>query len=214
MKHYMKHLSEQDEVMKMLINKFGEINVLDYKKNDINYFEELVYIIIGQQLSSKAANTIRNNLKKEISEINPEIVLSVESESFYKSGVSKPKTLYIKNLAKKINEEEIVFQEIINLDSELIITELTKIKGIGRWTVEMFLIFVLKKENIFSFGDKGLSNSINSLYGPDISENQKKKIINKWSPYKSYASIYLWKYLDNWDIFNVASENNILKSHF
>jgi DNA-3-methyladenine glycosylase II len=93
---------------------------------------------------------------------------------------------------------EVGLDNLDTLDNEKVISELTKVKGIGRWTAEMFLLFTLHRENIFSYGDLGLKRGLSKLYAQtDLGDDQIKKIVSRWTPYESYGSISLWHYLDN-----------------
>jgi DNA-3-methyladenine glycosylase II len=111
--------------------------------------------------------------------------------------MSHAKVNSLKDLSQKIENGEIILEEIEQKDNETIISELTRVKGIGPWTAEMFLIFALNREDVFSFGDLGLKNAIKKIYNlQDIPNLEIEKIISKWSPYKSYACRILWRSLD------------------
>ena len=113
--------------------------------------------------------------------------------------MSWAKARYIKDLAEKTLDGDIKFKELSHADDETIIRELTKVKGIGRWTAEMFLIFTLGREDIFSFGDLGLRKRFEKLYGNRRARTQKsmEAITRQWSPYRSYASLALWHLRDS-----------------
>jgi DNA-3-methyladenine glycosylase II len=191
----MEHL-KKDPVMNKLIHKHGELALTVSE----NLFKDLVSSIIGQQLSAKAAYTI---LRRVLCLMNNDLtvgnILELPDESLRKAGVSKNKVMYINNLAKAIDNKSIILETLEYLTNDDIIKQLTKIKGIGVWTAEMFLLFSLARNDVFSLGDKGLNTSINKLYSENnaLHKNEIIEITQKWIPYRSYASLYLWKELDS-----------------
>ncbi len=164
-----------------------------------DHFYNLTRNIIYQQLAGKAASTIFGRFEKLVGgKVKPERVIEFEDQAFRDVGLSWAKAKYVKDLASKVISGEVVLDNLDTLDNQSVITELTKVKGIGHWTAEMFLLFTLHRENIFSFGDLGLRNGLIKLYGlKNPTDKQIKKIVSKWSPYESYGSICLWHYLDN-----------------
>ena len=196
---YIVHFKNVDKKIFELISKFGEINFsISHKKSFAFHFENLVSSIIGQQLSLKAARTIEQRVKLILkNEITPESILDSEDDDLRKTGLSYSKISYIKNLSNSILNGKLDLRTVDVLSDDEVITVLTKVKGIGKWTAEMFLIFSLKRPDVFSLTDVGLLNSIKKLYGDRLSKDEILTIINKWKPYRSYAAIYLWKSLDN-----------------
>ncbi len=163
-----------------------------------NHFYNLTRNIIYQQLAGKAASTIFGRFKDLVGDVTPEKVISFDDQSFRDVGLSWAKAKYVKDLASKVISGEVVLTNIDTLDNDTVISELTKVKGIGQWTAEMFLLFTLHRENIFSFGDLGLKNGLIKLYGLRTPSGEEiVQIVSRWSPYESYASISLWHYLDN-----------------
>lgn len=165
-----------------------------------NYFKSLVVAIISQQLSTKAADIIARRFIGLFSTKTfptPEQVLKKSSLSFRKAGLSGQKAVYIKHLAKAVVSEKLNLKKLRALTDEEIIKTLVEIKGIGRWTAEMFLIFSLGRPDIFSHGDLGLKNAIRKWYKVDSQKHPKKyaKIVTGYKPYSSVASRYLWKSL-------------------
>ena len=181
--------------MKDLIEKHGELTLTE--SND--YFVDLVRSIVAQQLSGKAASTIWKRVETLLNgNITACKFLSVPDESMRQAGISGNKTRYIKNIAQAVMDKSLDFENIRSYDNGEIIQQLTAIKGVGQWTAEMFLIFSLAREDIFSFGDGGLNSAINKLYGGGIAltKDEIKAITEKWKPYRSIASLYLWRSLD------------------
>ncbi len=164
-----------------------------------DHFYNLTRNIIFQQLAGAAASTIFTRFEKLVGgKVKPERIVEFEDQAFRDVGLSWAKAKYVKDLAAKVVSHEVILDNIHTLDDESVITELTKVKGVGRWTAEMFLLFTLQRENIFSHGDLGLRNGLIKLYGlNDPTEKQIKNIVGNWSPYQSYGSICLWHYLDN-----------------
>lgn len=165
-------------------------------------FHSLARSIIGQQLSTKAAASIFAKVQllfKSKTFPNPNEFLKMPAAKLRKAGLSKAKVLYIKNLAKFILKHQKEFAAISKLADEEIIALLTQIKGIGKWTAEMFLIFSLGREDVFSYGDLGLRAAMKTIYKlrkmPSVL--RAKQISDKWKPYRSHASMYLWQSLDN-----------------
>ncbi|MFX3635689.1 MAG: DNA-3-methyladenine glycosylase [Candidatus Pristimantibacillus sp.] len=174
-----------------LVDTIGQITVTI--RGDA--FHYLVKSLIGQQLSVKAADTICRRVEQSCGDFSPETMLSASEENLRSAGVSRPKINYIKNLAELVLRNELDFISIKDLDNEEVIAVLTEVKGIGRWTAEMFLIFFLGREDVLSLGDAGLRRAANWLYGaegglgPAYLEIQSPN----WKPYRTIASLYLWE---------------------
>lgn len=181
-----------DPVMDFFIKEFGnQIDPLDRHNN--NYAIALSNLIIEQQISFKAAITIKkkfNDLTKLLS--NREI-LEIDNETIQSTGISFRKVDYIKNIISFFENEKPDFS---NLDDKEISKKLCSIKGIGPWTSEMFLLFVFHKPDIFSFGDIALINSIKVNYNLN-DHDEIKELTLKWKPYRSIASLLLWKSIEN-----------------
>jgi DNA-3-methyladenine glycosylase II len=160
-----------------------------------------VQSILSQQLSTKVADVIIArfiNLYKPKKFPTPEDVLKTKDEKIRSLGISYSKISYIKNLAEHITKKKIRLQSVHTLPDEELIEHLVQVKGIGRWTAEMFMMFMLERPNVFSHGDLGLKNAIIRLYKlKDPSQERIERIVAKWSPYKTIASRYLWASLDN-----------------
>jgi len=189
------YLSGKDKKLAKII-KQHELSPLELHED---YFRELTESIIGQQLSVKAADTILKRFYLLITgPITPEKVIRLNDEKIRKAGISYQKISYIKDLAKKFQDGEIEFKKFSKLTDEEIIEELVRVRGIGRWTAEMFLIFGLGRPDVFSFGDLGLRRAIEKVHGiKELGETDAMKISETWKPYRSVASRYLWKSLDN-----------------
>lgn len=169
-------------------------------KKPADYFVDLVDSIISQQLSGKAAATIFGRFKKLFPNelITPEKLVKISDDDIRGAGISYGKIRYIKGIAQKILDRELDLNKMEKLPDQEVIDELIKIKGIGKWTAEMFLMFTLLREDIFSPGDLGLRNAVVKLYGlkGEVKHDKLLKISNKWSPHRTLASRILWRSLE------------------
>jgi DNA-3-methyladenine glycosylase II len=176
-----------------------QIKLSDTPKPE-DYFIDLVDSIISQQLSGKAAATIFGRFKKLFPQekITPEELLKIEDQTIRAAGISFSKIKYIKGIAKAVIDKEIDLKSLDELSDEEVIKELTKLKGIGQWTAEMFLMFTLRRKDIFSAGDLGLQNAMIKIYKLEGKLDKQKllEISAKWSPHRSIASRILWKSLE------------------
>lgn len=200
MEEVIKHFKKVDPLihaqMIRIISLHGEDGILVYAKPE-DLFATLCKSIINQQLSNKAAATIFSRFKSLFpkEKITPEKLAKVTPEKLRSMGISNQKANYLIDLAVKVLSKEVELEKFAALPDEKIIEELILVKGIGRWTAEMFLMFALGREDVFSYGDLILRKSFQKLYGfkkaPTLEEVE--KITIKWSPYRTYASRILWK---------------------
>ncbi len=164
------------------------------------YFVSLCEEIIGQQLSGKVADVLFDRFRKLFSrrKITPRAVLKISEETLRTTGMSWSKTRFIRDLAQHVITKSVQLDQLAQLPDDDVIGELTRVKGIGPWTAEMFLMFTLGREDVFSYGDLGLRKAIKKLYGfkKDPPVKQMEKIVNKWKPYRTYAARILWKSLE------------------
>ena len=183
----------KDKCLKFLIDKFSnQININE--RHDNNYAKALSYLIIEQQVSFKAAIKIKERFKKKIYNQSNIQVKNMDLDKLKSVGISYRKAQYIKNVYEYFENTNFDF---LSASNENVILELTKIKGIGQWSSEMFLMFVLLRIDIFSKGDLALMNSIRLNYNIDKFDNYEiDTLINSWSPYKTVASLLLWKSIE------------------
>ncbi|MBP9702924.1 DNA-3-methyladenine glycosylase 2 family protein [Candidatus Woesebacteria bacterium] len=192
-----KHFDDVDPVIAKVL---PQINWSEWfeDRSTSDHFYNLTRNIIYQQLAGKAASTIFGRFENLVKEVTSQNVIAIEDQQLRDAGLSWAKVKYIKDLADKVIKAEINLTKLDSMANEEVITELTKVKGIGRWTAEMFLLFTLHREDIFSYGDLGLKNGLAKLYKINEPKPQQiTKIVERWSPYESYASIALWHTLDN-----------------
>jgi DNA-3-methyladenine glycosylase II len=196
-KKILDHFKKNDALLHSYAKKI-KLSELD-EVSDL--FFHLCDAIISQQLSVKAGNTILQRFKNFFPKgvISPEKILELSDETIRSAGLSYGKISYLKDLASKIVSKEIILENLKTMSDEDVTHELVKIKGIGPWTAEMFLMFALKRQDVFSAGDLGLRNAIQKIYNlkakPTVEQLQ--EISSKWIPYRTYASRILWKSLDN-----------------
>lgn len=167
---------------------------------DGDLYVDLIDSIISQQLSGKAAATIFGRFKNLYSKgfPTPQQILKTPDDKIRACGISYSKISYIKGICKAIIDRTLNIKTITKFEDEEFIVELTKLKGVGRWTAEMILIFSLRRLDIFSTGDLGLRTAVSKLYKVDRDDRQKiEKLAKKWSPFRSLASWYLWRSLEN-----------------
>ena len=182
---------KNDQVMSFLIKRFkNEIDITDRYNND--YAKAISDLIIEQQISFKAAITIKKKFNHLLN--NSDNLLDIPDEKIRLIGISSRKVEYIKNVYKFFESNEYDFQK---LTDEETIKILCGIKGIGSWTAEMFLIFILFRQDIFSKKDLALINSIKINYGiKDLTNKKLDKLILSWKPYNTIASLLLWKSIE------------------
>jgi DNA-3-methyladenine glycosylase II len=156
------------------------------------YFEILVSSIIGQQLSVKAADTIESRLRAAV-EIAPDRLVGADPELLRQQGLSYSKANYIVGLAEAFTEGRLSATDLEAMEPPDVITSLTAMKGIGPWTAEMFLIFGMGHPDVWSPGDLGLRKAVEAHFGTDQSSSE---VALRWAPYRSYAALYLWEYVD------------------
>lgn len=198
-KTFLNHFKKVDPILHEWILKIEAIPPITPLSTE-QYFTRLCDDIVSQQLSGKAASTIFSRFVKLFKNetINPQELLQIPHEKLRSAGLSNAKATYVKNLAQHVIDGSLDLSKLPKLDDEAVITALTKVKGIGRWTAEMFLMFSLGREDVFSHGDLGLRNGLKKIYKfkREPSKKRIEAIVKKWSPYKSFASRVLWKCLE------------------
>lgn len=195
------HFKKADPKLYRVLEKVHKIHgdeIFSLKKHDF-LFDRLVESIVSQQLSVRVADVIYERVLNLLpsKKLNPAHLLKAKDEDLRKAGMSYGKIKYLKDLSERVKSGELNLDNLENLDNEEVIKELTKVKGIGRWTAEMFLMFALARPDIFSHGDLGLKNAIKRIYGLEKYEiEEAKEIVIKWSPYRTIAAKILWRSLE------------------
>jgi DNA-3-methyladenine glycosylase II len=189
-----KHLTAADPIMQRLIAKHGHCPLAE---REFEPFHMLANSIISQQLSTKAAATIKQRVGMLLGvPFQTSKVLSMPIEDLRAAGLSQAKTRYIRELAAHVKDGRLDFEGIVALDDEAVIEQLVVVPGIGRWTAEMFLLFGLKRLDVLALGDAGLQRAARNLYGKRrITKTLLPRVAEPWRPYRSIASWFLWRSL-------------------
>jgi len=190
------HLKKSDPVMRAIIERVGAYKIQHREPS----FETLVRSIVYQQLSGRVADVILGRLTAMLPEgrITPHAILKLTPARMRKAGLSKQKTAYIRDLARKTNKGHVKFETLPDLPDLEVIEHLTQVKGIGVWTAHMFLIFALKRPDILATGDLGVRTAIRKAYKLDElpAPQQMEDLAAAWRPYSSVAMWYLWRSLE------------------
>ena len=189
-----KHLMKKDRVMKRLIPQFKDAAL----QTRGNAFVTLARSIVGQQISVKAAQTVWDRFALLAPQMTPKRVLKLKVDDMRAAGLSARKVEYLVDLAMHFDTHQLRVNQWTALPDEDIITELTAVRGIGRWTAEMFLIFHLTRPNVLPLDDVGLINGISRNYfsGEAVSRSDAREVAAAWAPYCSVATWYIWRSLD------------------
>ena len=188
------HLSKKDRVMKRIIPQFGDACLVS--RGDA--FVTLARSIVGQQISVKAAQSVWHKFAALSKKITPAGVLKLKVDDMRAAGLSARKVEYLVDLSLHFDGGLLSTQKWASMGDEAIITELVAIRGIGRWTAEMFLIFYLLRPNVLPLDDVGLINGISHNYfsGEAVSRSEAREVAAAWAPYCSVATWYIWRSLD------------------
>ena len=190
-----RHLAKADPIMKRLIARHGGCPIAE---REFQPFHLLANSIVSQQLSTKAATTIKQRIGALVGvPFQVERVLRMDPAKLRGAGLSEAKARYIRELAARMHDGRLDFDAIIGLDDESVIEKLVIVPGIGRWTAEMFLLFGLKRLDVLAVGDAGLQRAARYLYGTmRKSKSRLPRVAKSWRPYRSIASWYLWRSLE------------------
>lgn len=187
-------LMKRDRIMKKLIPQFGDLHLVGHG----DPFTTLARSIVGQQITTKAADAAWQKLLAACPKCTPAQVLKAGTEVLSACGLSKRKTEYIIDLAEHFKAKRVHANQWDQMDDEAVIAELVQIRGIGRWTAEMFLIFNLLRPNVLPLDDPGLIQgiSVNYFSGEPVSRSDAREVSANWEPWRTVATWYLWRSLD------------------
>ncbi|EKE13122.1 MAG: hypothetical protein ACD_13C00093G0036 [uncultured bacterium] len=187
----------KDKYIAVLIQKWGSCTIK--KSLTSKYFEDLLESIVNQQLSGRAASTIFGRVKDLCDgDINPDIILKLSEEKLRKAGLSFAKIRYIKDLAGRTKSGELDLRKLDRLNDEEVIEKLVVVKGIGRWTAEMFLMFSLARPDVFPIDDLGIRKGFEKVTGKKFDRVKSARFaLKSWAPFRTVASWYLWRSLEN-----------------
>jgi DNA-3-methyladenine glycosylase II len=187
-------LMKRDRIMRKLIPKFGDLHLTG--RGDP--FTTLARSIVGQQISTKAADSVWQRFLEVCPQCTPAQVLKSGDEKLSTCGLSRRKAEYIRDLAQHFKDKKVHVTDWSNMEDEAVIAELIQIRGIGRWTAEMFLIFNLRRPNVLPLDDLGLLKGISANYfsGEPVSRSDAREVAANWEPWRTVATWYMWRSLD------------------
>ena len=193
---YFRYGTEETEYLKKKDPKLGEIieriGHID-REIDPDLFSSVIHQIVGQQISTKAQETIWNRIQEQLGEVNANTVLNAGADKLQSFGISFRKADYILDFAKKVQEGEFDLEAIWEKTDEEVIRELSALRGIGVWTAEMLLLFCMERQNVLSYDDLAIQRGLRMVYHHrKIDKKFFEKYRRRYSPYGSVASLYLW----------------------
>jgi DNA-3-methyladenine glycosylase II len=189
------HLAKKDKVLRKLMRAYPDANL----RTRGDSFQTLARSITGQQISVKAAQSIWNRFEACAGKVTPANVIALEDAALRACGYSGSKAAYIKDLARHFHNGELRPRRWTRMDDEKVIEDLVRVKGIGRWSAQMFLLFFMMRPNIFPVGDLGLRRAIERNYngGEPLTLDEIRAIGEPWQPWSSVATWYMWRSLDD-----------------
>jgi DNA-3-methyladenine glycosylase II len=189
-----RELAAKDPVIAKLVTQFAGLAL----RSRGDAFHTLARSIVGQQISVKAAESVWQKVVAALPEFQPRTVHALEAEALRACGLSRTKVVYLQDLARHFMDHSVEVASWDELDDEHLIEQLTRVRGIGRWTAEMFLIFYLARPNVFPVDDLGLQRALRIHYnrGKPLSARKTKTIAQRWLPWRSVATWYMWRSLD------------------
>jgi DNA-3-methyladenine glycosylase II len=189
MKKALDYLSEKDKILQLIIENFG--NPIIQKRAE--GFSALCHIILEQQVSIASGKACYEKIQLLLGEITPETILNVSESDLRNCGVSRQKIIYLKDLATKVNSKELDFTTFSKKSEAEIRAELIAVKGVGNWSVEVYLMFCLQSRDIIPLGDIAIKNTLKELY--NCQTNQEMELVsNNWKPERTMASFVIWHY--------------------
>ncbi len=195
------HLRRADPVMGALVERHGQLSLDELRRGrPADPYGALLRAIVGQQLSTLAARSIYGRLLERFGgrTPSPPALLAADPEEIRAAGLSRPKVSYLRDLAARVEHGELDVARLAELDDEEVTAALTAVKGLGRWTADMFLIFHLGRPDVLPVGDLGIRRAVERAYGleeaPDAAELE--RVAAPWRPHRTLASLYLWRSLD------------------
>jgi DNA-3-methyladenine glycosylase II len=189
-----RELSARDPVFRKLVSRFKGLAL--GSRGDA--FSTLARAIVGQQISVKAAQSVWERVVVEVSAMSPASILASDTARLRSCGLSRQKAAYLQDLAGHFHTGTLHATDWASLDDEALIVELTRVKGIGRWTAEMFLIFFLARPDVLPLDDVGLQRAMSLHYngGRPMSRLKMRKVARAWEPWRSVATWYMWRSLE------------------
>jgi DNA-3-methyladenine glycosylase II len=180
-----------DPQMAALIDRYGPVG-LEPAENE---FKRLARSIINQQLSTASATAVRERTFDALGRVTPESVLAADRAALRAAGLSESKVEYLRASAEAFLERDLTREGLAHLDDDAVVDRLTEIRGVGEWTAEMYLMFVLGREDVLPLGDLAVRRGIQQLYGDgtELSRADMREVASAWQPYRSYGTRYVWR---------------------
>lgn len=191
-----RHLRRADPVMRSIVKAVGPCALKPGARGD--NFTTICRAIVGQQLSAKAAETIWQRLcalHPNGRKLQPQAIVEAADDALRATGLSTAKVVYVKDLATRVTSGALAINRLSRMNDDRIISELTAVKGIGRWTAEMFLIFKLGRPDVWPVDDLAIRNAVKRAYGLEPTKDNMAAVAEPWRPWRSVASWYLWRSL-------------------
>jgi DNA-3-methyladenine glycosylase II len=182
-------LSQKDTTIQFILDNFGHPIIQKREEG----FASMCHIILEQQVSIASAFACYKKIKDYFGEITPTILYNCKDEELRNCGVSRQKIIYLKDLAAKVIAKEIQFETFSSKSEQQIRSELITIKGVGNWSIEVYLMFCLQSPDIVPLGDIAIKNTLKELYDCQTQEEM-EKLSDKWKPYRTFASFTIWHY--------------------
>lgn len=183
------YLTSKDETLKFILDNFG--NPIIQKREE--GFASMCHIILEQQVSIASAKACYVKLENHFKTISPEVILNSSDDELRNCGVSRQKIIYLKDLAHKVLSNEIDFESYATKSEEEIREALITIKGVGNWSIEVYLMFCLQSPDIIPLGDIAIKNTLKELYKCQTQEEM-KLLSDNWKPFRTFASYIIWHY--------------------
>jgi len=189
MQQTISYLTSKDETLKFILDNFG--NPIIQKREE--GFASMCHIILEQQVSIASAKACYVKLENHFGKITPEIISNTTNDELRNCGVSRQKIIYLKDLASKVLSNAIDFESYATKSEEQIREELISIKGVGNWSIEVYLMFCLQSPDIIPLGDIAIKNTLKELYNCQTQEEM-QLISDNWKPFRTFASYTIWHY--------------------
>lgn len=183
------HLVSKDETLKFILDNYG--NPIIQKREE--GFASMCHIILEQQVSIASAKACYDKLENYLEKLQPQLILNATDQELRNCGISRQKIIYLKDLASKVISNEIDFASFPSKSEEQIRDELITIKGVGNWSIEVYLMFCLQAPDIVPLGDIAIKNTLKELYKCQTHEEM-QMISNNWKPFRTFASFTIWHY--------------------
>lgn len=179
-----------DDAMQRLIDRHGPVTI---EPADDEY-RRLAVSIINQQLSTASATAVRERAFDVLGEVTPVSVLEADESALREAGLSTSKVEYLQSSARAFRDGDFSREALADLDDAAVVDRLTDIRGVGEWTAEMYLLFVLGREDVLPLGDLAVRKGIEAVYGngADLTRDEMREVAERWRPYRSYGTRYIW----------------------